>query len=95
MNPLASDSHCQQLIHQLQLIGEVVYLRDETAEIDYVVITPEWLGTHIMGTILSADFLAHCRESGCYSPDDFTSIFPEISEPTDLMNILDTLHVRL
>jgi death-associated protein kinase len=93
VNPLASDSHCQQLIHQLQLIGEVVYLRDETAEIDYVVITPEWLGTHIMGTILSADFLAQCRESGCYSPEDFTSIFPEIAEPTDLMNILDTLHL--
>ena len=81
------------MIHQRQLIGEVVYLRDEAAEIDYVVITAEWLGTHIMGTILSADFLSQSRESGCYSPDDFSSIFPEIAEPTDLMNILDTLHV--
>ena len=93
VNPLASDSHCQQLIHQLQLIGEVVYLRDETAEIDYVVITPEWLGTHVLGTILSSDFLGQCRESGCYSADDFTSTFPEVAEPNDLINILDTLHV--
>uniref|UniRef100_A0AC34RJF7 Death domain-containing protein n=1 Tax=Panagrolaimus sp. JU765 TaxID=591449 RepID=A0AC34RJF7_9BILA len=93
VNPLASDSHCQQLIHQLQLIGEVVYIRDERAEIDYVVITPEWLGTHVIGTILSADFLSQCRESGCYSADDFIGTFPEISEPTDLMNILDTLHL--
>ena len=52
VNPLASDGHCQflsfvnqihafplgrQLIQQLQLIGEVVYLRDENSELDYIV----------------------------------------------------------
>uniref|UniRef100_A0A7E4VSP6 Non-specific serine/threonine protein kinase n=1 Tax=Panagrellus redivivus TaxID=6233 RepID=A0A7E4VSP6_PANRE len=93
VNPLVSDSHCQQIIHQLQHIGEVIYLRDEAAEIDYVVITPEWLGTHVLGTILSADFLSSCRENGTYSADDFSSAFPEVNVPTDLMNILDTLHL--
>ncbi|EPB69016.1 hypothetical protein ANCCEY_11890 [Ancylostoma ceylanicum] len=61
VNPLTGDAHCRQLIQQLQLIGEVVYLRDETAEMDYVVLNPEWLGTHIIGQLLSAEFLSRCR----------------------------------
>ncbi|KHJ99592.1 hypothetical protein OESDEN_00426 [Oesophagostomum dentatum] len=61
INPLTGDAHCRQLIQQLQLIGEVVYLRDETAEMDYVVLNPEWLGTHIIGQLLSAEFLSRCR----------------------------------
>uniref|UniRef100_A0A914CMF3 Non-specific serine/threonine protein kinase n=1 Tax=Acrobeloides nanus TaxID=290746 RepID=A0A914CMF3_9BILA len=92
VNPLASDSHCRQLIQQLQLIGEVVYLRDEASELDYVVLTPEWLGTHVIGILLSAEFLSHCR-TGCYTIDDFGPVFPEIPEPGDLLHILNTLQL--
>uniref|UniRef100_A0A0N5A9F4 Non-specific serine/threonine protein kinase n=1 Tax=Syphacia muris TaxID=451379 RepID=A0A0N5A9F4_9BILA len=91
INPLAGDNHCRQLIQQLQLIGEVVYLRDETSELDYVVLSPEWLGTHIIGYLLSAEFLSRCRTNGCYSVYDFSQIYPEISDPADLLRILDTL----
>uniref|UniRef100_A0A183TYJ6 Death domain-containing protein n=1 Tax=Toxocara canis TaxID=6265 RepID=A0A183TYJ6_TOXCA len=93
VNPLAGDSHCRQLIQQLQLIGEVVYLRDEASELDYVVLSPEWLGTHVLGNLLSAEFLSRCRVNGCYSIDDFAPIYPEIAEPADLLHILDTLQL--
>ncbi|ETN85522.1 death domain protein [Necator americanus] len=93
VNPLTGDAHCRQLIQQLQLIGEVVYLRDETAEMDYVVLNPEWLGTHIIGQLLSAEFLSRCRINGTYSLEHFSPIFPEIPEPTDLLRMLDVLQL--
>ncbi|KAK6107281.1 Ankyrin repeats (3 copies) family protein [Brugia pahangi] len=93
VNSLAGDNHCRQLIQQLQLIGEVVYLRDEVSELDYVVLSPEWLGTHVLGNLLSAEFLSHCRINGCYSIDDFAPIYPEIADPADLLRILDTLQL--
>ncbi|GMT30636.1 hypothetical protein PFISCL1PPCAC_21933 [Pristionchus fissidentatus] len=93
INPLAGESHCRQLIQQLQLIGEVVYLRDDTAEMDFVVLNAEWLGTHIIGQLLSAEFLSKCRLSGCYTIDQFVPIYSEIPEPADLFQILDTLQL--
>lgn len=70
-------------------------MRDEASELDYVVLTPEWLGTHIIGTLLSAKFIGEQnRNNGCYSSVDFNEIFPEITESTDLLHILDTLQVR-
>ncbi|CAD5206687.1 unnamed protein product [Bursaphelenchus okinawaensis] len=93
VNPLASDSHCRQLIQQLQLVGEVVYLRDESSELDYVVLVPEWLGSHILGTLLSAQFLSQARPDGCYTVAQFASIFPEIKETAQLLHMLDTLQL--
>ncbi|CAD5209714.1 unnamed protein product [Bursaphelenchus xylophilus] len=93
INPLASDSHCRQLIQQLQLIGEVVYLRDESSELDYVVLVPEWLGSHILGTLLSAQFLAQTKAHGCYTVNQFATIFPEIKETSQLLHMLDTLQL--
>lgn len=69
-------------------------MRDETAQLDYVVLTPEWLGTHVIGRILSPQFLENCITNGCYSVVDFSTIFPEIVEPSDLFRILDTLQVK-
>lgn len=68
-------------------------MRDEISETDYVVLSPEWLGTHIIGNLLSAEFLSRCRINGCYSVDEFASIYPEITEPVDLLRILDTLQL--
>lgn len=93
VNPLASDAHCRQLIQHLQLIGEVVYLRDEPSQVDYVVLLPEWLGSHVLGTLLSAEFLAHARPNGIYSVAQFAAIFPEIKETSYLLHMLDTLQV--
>ncbi|VDK79575.1 unnamed protein product [Litomosoides sigmodontis] len=74
-------------------ILSVVYLRDEVSELDYVVLSPEWLGTHVLGNLLSAEFLSRCRVNGCYSVIDFAPIYPEISDPSDLLRILDTLQL--
>uniref|UniRef100_A0A158P882 Non-specific serine/threonine protein kinase n=1 Tax=Angiostrongylus cantonensis TaxID=6313 RepID=A0A158P882_ANGCA len=93
VNPLTGEAHCRQLIQQLQLIGEVVYLRDETAEMDYVVLNPEWLGTHIIGQLLSAEFLSRCRINGTYSLEHFAPIFPEIPELSDLLRMLNVLQL--
>lgn len=72
---------------------QVVYLRDEVSELDYVVLSPEWLGTHVLGNLLSAEFLSRCHMNGCYSIDDFAPIYPEIADPADLLRILDTLQL--
>jgi hypothetical protein len=61
--------------------------------LDYVVLTPEWMGTHVLGTLLSAQFIATCRPDGCYNVEQFTSVFPEITEPAQLLNMLDTLQL--
>lgn len=55
-------------------------------------LTPEWLGTHIIGVLLSAEFLSRCR-TGIYTFDDFGPVFPEIPEPADLLHILNTLQL--
>lgn len=65
----------------------------KASELDYVVLTPEWLGTHILGTLLSAQFLTNCRSDGCYTIEQFGPIFPEITETDLLVRMLDTLQM--
>ncbi|CAD6186231.1 unnamed protein product [Caenorhabditis auriculariae] len=93
INPLTGDTHCRQIIQQLQLVGEVVYLRNEQTELDYVVLNAEWLGTHVIGQLLSPEFLSRARANGIYSVANLAPVFPEIPEPADLMHILDTLQL--
>uniref|UniRef100_A0A914H7B7 Non-specific serine/threonine protein kinase n=1 Tax=Globodera rostochiensis TaxID=31243 RepID=A0A914H7B7_GLORO len=93
VNPLASDGHCRQLIQQLQLIGEVVYLRDEGSEIDFIVLSPDWLGTHLLGTLFSPRFAHSPRASGRFSLEDFGAVFPEVTDPADMLQILETLQL--
>ncbi|KAL7073040.1 hypothetical protein ACQ4LE_008336 [Meloidogyne hapla] len=93
VNPLASDGHCRQLIQQLQLIGEVVYLRDECKELDYIVISPEWLGTHLLGTLFSNQFAQTNRTNGRLMFKDFAAAFPEVADTGDLLQIMETLQI--
>ncbi|KAF7635152.1 hypothetical protein Mgra_00005435 [Meloidogyne graminicola] len=93
VNPLANDGHCRQLIQQLQLIGEVVYLRDECKELDYIVISPEWLGTHLLGTLFSTQFSQTNPTNGRLTFDDFAIAFPEVADTGDLLQILETLQI--
>ncbi|KAL3109084.1 hypothetical protein niasHT_012646 [Heterodera trifolii] len=93
VNPLANDSHCRQLIQQLQLIGEVVYLRDEGSALDFIVLSPDWLGTHLLGTLFSPRFAHSPRASGRYSLNDFGAVFPEVTDPADILQILETLQL--
>jgi hypothetical protein len=65
-NPLALETHCKQLIQQLQLIGEVVYLKNDTTNCDYVIINVEWLCVNVIGQLLSYDTLQRCRPHGVF-----------------------------
>ena len=44
-----------QVIQQLQLMGEVVYLKSEMGD-DLIVLDPKWLCTTLCGLILSPEF---------------------------------------
>lgn len=58
---------------------------------DYVVYNPAWLCHDIIGSLLAVDSLQKCHTSGLYTAEDFQHIFPEISEASDLLQILDAL----
>lgn len=55
-----------------------MYLKDELQELDYVVLSADWLGTHIIGTLLCYEHLSHARVTGTYAPEDFAITYPEI-----------------
>uniref|UniRef100_A0AC35TVH6 Non-specific serine/threonine protein kinase n=1 Tax=Rhabditophanes sp. KR3021 TaxID=114890 RepID=A0AC35TVH6_9BILA len=93
VNPLVSGSFSRRLVQQLQLIGEIVYLRDGATEIDLVILSPQWLGNHIIGQLFSAGHLSGCRKDGVYTIEEFGRLYPEISDPRDLLNVLDTLQL--
>ncbi|KAF1770188.1 hypothetical protein GCK72_002006 [Caenorhabditis remanei] len=93
INPLTGDAHCRQIVQQLQLIGELVYLRNDISDSDYVVLNPEWFGTHILGQLLSAEFLSKASPNGSYHTSSLAKIFPEIPEQSELMAILEVLQL--
>ncbi|CAL2028038.1 unnamed protein product [Caenorhabditis brenneri] len=93
INPLTGDAHCRQIVQQLQLIGEIVYLRNDLSDADYVVLNAEWFGTHILGQLLSAEFLSKASPNGSYHTSSLAKIFPEIPEQSDLMTILEVLQL--
>ena len=51
VNPLAGDEHLKEVIQQLQLMGEVVYLKSESA--DLICLCPQWLCSTLCGQVLS------------------------------------------
>ena len=51
-----------QVVQQLQLMGEVVYLKAEAQ--DLVVLDPAWLTHQQIGHLLSTQYAAHARVTG-------------------------------
>ncbi len=72
---------------------QVVYLKGDAQDLDYVLLSTEWLCSEVIGTLLSYDFLQRCRPTGCYLPDDFHLLFPDVPECLDLLQILDALQL--
>lgn len=66
VNPLAGEAHCRQLIQQLQLMGEVVYLKGDISDCDYVVLNPNYLCSEVLGSALSVEFLRRARPTGLF-----------------------------
>ncbi|CAG9773909.1 unnamed protein product [Ceutorhynchus assimilis] len=71
VNLLASDEHIQELLNQLHVMGEV-YI------IDYlIVLSVPWLGTQLLGELLSTNFISHARVMGVYTAEDFQSCYTQ------------------
>ena len=62
VNPLAGEEHLREVVQQLQLMGEVVYLKAEAQ--DLVVIDPAWLTTRQLGHLLSLEYSQQARVTG-------------------------------
>lgn len=92
VNPLAGAEHVQLVMHQLQLMGEVVLLRSVSGEQDLVTLSPQWLCGDILGQMLSPEFVRRTRDSGCYTLDEFQTLVPQW-DALDLLQVLETLHL--
>ena len=53
VNPLAGEEHLKEVTQQLQLMGELVYLKAEEA--DLVVLRPAWLCSDLLGAVLGRE----------------------------------------
>lgn len=88
VNPLAGEEHMRELIHQLQLMGEVLYTKSESE--DMVVLNPKWLCNSVIGELLSQEQLERSRVTGCYTVEDFQFVYPE-ADAIDLLQVLENL----
>lgn len=88
VNPLAGEEHMRELIHQLQLMGEVLYTKSETE--DMVVLNPKWLCSSVIGELLSQEHLEKARVTGCYTVEDFQFAFSD-TDAIDLLQVLENL----
>ncbi|XP_054286268.1 death-associated protein kinase 1-like [Macrosteles quadrilineatus] len=91
VNPLADSQHFSELLTQLQHMGEVVYLKS-CLHPDLLVLSPQWLCGPVLGQLLSIDFVAHARITGCYTVEDFQSAFPQ-TDALALLQVLETLQL--
>ncbi|CAH1798047.1 unnamed protein product [Owenia fusiformis] len=91
VNPLASDDHLREIVQNLQLMGEVIYIEGEIDQ-DLVVVNPQWLCTEILGQLLSHEKIMQSRVTGCFTADDFQLMFPEV-EATDMLTVLEALEI--
>lgn len=62
VNCLAGDEHLKEVVTQLQLLGEIVYLKAGAQ--DLVILDPPWLTTKQIGLLLSKEYSLHARVTG-------------------------------
>jgi len=61
---------------------QVVYIEMEQVEDDdLVILSPPWLGSEVIGELLSRDLTARCRPTGCFTIDDFQVVL--LGAPAD------------
>lgn len=55
----------------------MVYIEtEETGDDDLVVLSPQWLGSEVIGELLSWQLTVRCRPTGCFTIDDFQVVLP-------------------
>ncbi|ESN93543.1 hypothetical protein HELRODRAFT_194061 [Helobdella robusta] len=95
VNLFASDENIRELLVQMQLMGEVICFGSEPQ--DMVVLNPNWLGTEIIGRLLSREHLQACNTwSGFLQVPFLESIFQKMDVPkiTKLLKSLDVAFDR-
>ncbi|XP_035212184.1 death-associated protein kinase dapk-1-like [Stegodyphus dumicola] len=90
VNPLANIEHIKVMIDQLQLMGELLFLRLETQ--DMIVLNPRWLCVDIIGHMLSQEHLETAKITGTYTVDDIQLLFPD-TDALDLLQVLESLQL--
>ena len=90
VNPLAGDEHLKEVIQQLQLMGEVVYLKCEQE--DLIILNPKWLCSTVCGSLLSDEFRSTALVSGNYTREQFQLAFPEY-EANNILQVLSALGI--
>jgi len=61
-------------------------------EQDVVVLCPQWLCSDILGQLLSIEFMAQARVTGCYTAEDFQAAFTEC-DAGRLLALLEQLQI--
>lgn len=90
INPLASDEHLNELIKQLQLMGEIVFLQySHTSDGDHMIcFQPEWLCHKILGHLFSYDRYSNINPvnlNGIYTGDHLKYIYSNVCTNTRLL----------
>ncbi|XP_076304904.1 death-associated protein kinase 1-like isoform X2 [Tachypleus tridentatus] len=92
VNPLAGIEHMKEIIQQLQLMGEVLFLKSSPYNEDMVVLNPRCLCVDFIGHLLSQEHLEQARVTGLYTTDDFQLLFPE-THALDLLQVAQALNI--
>ena len=88
INPLASDDHLQELMQQLELMGEIVVLESEGNHNDLVCVQPEWLCNQVLGRLFSHDRYYQVNPNnlnGIYTSHDLNAVFADLCANTRLL----------
>lgn len=89
VNPLAADDHMKEVIQQLQLMGEVIYVKGNVC-VDVIILDPKWLCSTVIGLLLSPSFIKTSRPTGYYTVEELTAVTSwEASE--SILPILESL----
>ena len=69
----------------------MVYIETEEVEDDdLVVLSPQWLGSEVIGDLLSRELIVRCRPTGCFIIDDFQVVLPG-APADDVLYLLSAL----
>jgi len=90
INPLASDEHLNELIQQLQLMGEIVFLEfSHLNSGDHMIcFQPEWLCGRILGHLFAYDRYVNISPknlNGVYTAGDLAAIFTNVCSNARLL----------
>ena len=90
VNPLAGEEHLKEVIQQLQLMGEVVYLKCE--ETDLIILQPRFVCGTLCGQLLSPEYQSEAIKTGSYTRDQFQLANPGF-DAKDVLLVLSALGI--